>query len=252
MSVVRTVGLVGQLVNIYLQLVASCLDYFSWIFLNTTKKRYDVPSHLGLNIKNLISALLPSCTFIITSFPAAWILRSQSFQTHRKCQLFYLSAVSLRVHTSSEPLSASIRFSQSAVRLLLSLLSETDVGAHRIMVNKTTSRMLHLRDFLLYFFCSYSTFNAAVCWKKKTYTKERGTEKKVSVYLHHIPFPKRRRRRRRRKAMSPLSVWHLSLEDMRTRALWKGLRREDRAFTSTWCKVQRVIIIVLTQSCTFS
>lgn len=174
----------------------------------------------------------------------------QSFQTHRKCQLFYLSAVSLRVHTSSEPLSASIRFSQSAVRLLLSLLSETDVGAHRIMVNKTTSRMLHLRDFLLYFFCSYSTFNAAVCWKKKTYTKERGTEKKVSVYLHHIPFPKRRRRRR--KAMSPLSVWHLSLEDMRTRALWRGLRREDRAFTSTWCKVQRVIIIVLTQSCTFS
>lgn len=167
MSLVRTVGLVGQLVNIYLQLVASCLDYFSCIFLNTTKKRYDVPSHLGLNIKNLISALLPSCTFIITSFPAAWILRSQSFQTHRKCQLFYLSAVCLRVHTSSEPLFASIRFSRSAVRLLLSLLSETDVGAHRIMVDKTnrgfTSRMLHLRDFLLYFFCSYSTFNAAVC-----------------------------------------------------------------------------------------
>lgn len=185
MSVVRKVGLVGQLVNIYLQLVASCLDYFSCIFLNTTKKRY-VPSHLGLNIKNLISALLPSCTFIITSFPAAWILRSQSFQTHRKCQLFYLSAVSLRVHTSSEPLSASIRFSQSAVRLLLSLLSETDVGAHRIMVNKTTSRMLHLRDFLLYFFCSYSTFSAVVCWKKKTYTKERGTEKKsFCVFTSH-------------------------------------------------------------------
>lgn len=188
MSLVRTVGLVGKLVNIYLQLVASCLDYFSCIFLNTTKKRYDVPSHLGLNVKNLISALLPSCTFIITSFPAAWILRSQSFQTHRKCQLFYLSAVSLRVHTSSEPLSASIRFSRSAVRLLLSLLSETDVGAHRIMVDKTnggfTSRMLHLRDFLLYFFCSYSTFNAAVCWKKKTYTKERGTEKKfLCIYI---------------------------------------------------------------------
>lgn len=110
----------------------------------------------------------------------------QSFQTHRKCQLFYLSAVSLRVHTSSEPLSASIRFSQSAVRLLLSLLSETDVGAHRIMVDKTTSRMLHLRDFLLYFFCSYSTFNAAVCWKKKTYTKERGTEKKsFCVFTSH-------------------------------------------------------------------
>lgn len=37
MSLVRTVGLVGQLVNIYLQLVASCLDYFSCIFLNTTE-----------------------------------------------------------------------------------------------------------------------------------------------------------------------------------------------------------------------
>lgn len=134
--------------------------------------------------------LLPSCTFIITSFSAAWILRSQSFQTHRKCQLFYLSAVSLRVHTSSEPLSASIRFSRSAVRLLLSLLSDTDGGAHRIMVEKTnggfTSRMLHLRDFLLHFFCSYSSFNAAVCWKKKTHTKEReGQKKSFCVFTSH-------------------------------------------------------------------
>lgn len=158
MSVVRTVGLVGQLVNIYLQLVASCLDYFSCIFLNTTKKRYDVPSHLGLNIKNLISALLPSCTFIITSFPAAWILRSQSFQTHRKCQLFYLSAVSLRVHTSSEPLSASIRFSSECSPASLEFVvgdrrrSSQDHGGQNYLPDASLTRLFTLLLLLLFYF----------------------------------------------------------------------------------------------------